>query len=142
MPAYHCHHYPPTAARSTHYLNEGRPRQSNMTFARRRRSRQVVTSSTMTSGGIRPNCRVSNHPHGARQQSSLCSHRGSTMGPSLCKMCFLLCTTRWELLPWMISIVEVDIDEQSCGDKALLGHIILRGHRRGCWMLYEVRACC
>jgi len=52
---------------------------------------------------------------------SLCSHRGSTMGSSLCKMCFLPCTTRCELVLWMISI----IDKQCCGDKALLSCIVL-----------------
>jgi len=47
------------------------------------------------------------------------------MGPSLCKMCFLPCTTRCEPVPWMISIVEVDIDKQSCEGKVLLGRIVL-----------------
>jgi len=28
---------------------------------------------------------------------------------------------RCELVPWMISIVEVDIDKQSCGDEVLWG---------------------
>ena len=46
------------------------------------------------------------------------------MGSSLCKTCFLPCTPRCELVPWTISIVDVDVDKQSYGDKALLGPII------------------
>ena len=30
------------------------------------------------------------------------------MGLSICKMCFSPCTTRCELVPWMMNIIEVD----------------------------------
>ena len=35
------------------------------------------------------------------------------MGPSLCKMCFLPCTTRCELVPGMIGIVKVDFSKKT-----------------------------
>ena len=47
------------------------------------------------------------------------------MGSSLCRTCFSPCTLRYELVPWTISIVDVDVDKQSCGVRALLGPIIL-----------------
>ena len=56
------------------------------------------------------------------------------MGSSLCKMCFLPCTPRCELVSWIISIV--DVDKQSYGDKALLGPIILlKITRPSTWLL-------
>jgi len=56
------------------------------------------------------------------------------MVSSLCKMCFLPCTTRCELVLWMISVVDVDIDKQSCG--ALLRRIVLlKITRPSTWLL-------
>jgi hypothetical protein len=58
------------------------------------------------------------------------------MGSSLCKMCFLPCTTHCELVPWMINIVDVDVDNQSCGGRALLGRIVLlKVTRPSTWLL-------
>ena len=57
------------------------------------------------------------------------------MGPSLCKLCFLPRTTRCGPVPWMISIVEVDIDKQSCRDKVLLSHIVFLKTRQLTWLV-------
>ena len=34
-------------------------------------------------------------------------------------------TIRCEIVPWIIRIVDVDMNKRSCGDKAFLGRIVL-----------------
>jgi len=58
------------------------------------------------------------------------------MGSSLCKMCFLLCMTCYVLVPWMIDIINANINKENYGKTELLNWIVpMKITWRSMWLL-------